>query len=91
MLVQYRQHLKIDVVGKVENFAADMALVLHRAGVRRIPDVQWRPWQIAPAPYSFDAVLTPELQARLDGLYRADYRHLGYRARPKDEESGPLA
>jgi hypothetical protein len=91
MLVQYRQHLKIDVVGKVENFAADMALVLHKAGVRRIPDVQWRPWRTAPAPHSFEAVLTPELQARLDGLYGGDYRHLGYRAAPKDGQSGPLA
>jgi hypothetical protein len=78
-------------VGKVENFAADMALVLHKAGVRRIPDVQWRPWRTAPAPYSFDAVLTPELQARLNGLYGADYRHLGYRAGPKDGQSGHLA
>lgn len=82
MLVQYRQHLKIHVVGKVENFAADMALVLHKAGVRRVPDVQWRPWRHAPAPFSFEQVLTPELQALLDGLYESDYRHLGYRAGP---------
>jgi hypothetical protein len=91
MLVQYRQHLKIDVVGKVENFAADMALVLHKAGVRRIPDVQARPWRHAPAPFSFDEVLTPELQARLDALYESDYRHLGYRAKPANEELSRLA
>ena len=91
MLVQYRQHLKIDVVGKVENFAADMALVLHKAGVRRIPDLQYRPWQTPPAPYSFDEVITPELQARLDRLYGADYRHLGYRARAVDDEPRHLA
>jgi hypothetical protein len=91
MLVQYRKHFKIDVVGKVENFAADMALVLHKAGVRRIPDVQWRPWLNEPAPFSFDEVLTPELQALLDGLYDSDYRHLGYRARAVGEEPQRLA
>lgn len=79
MLVHYRQHLKIDLVGKVESFAADMALVLHKAGVRRIPDVQWRPWRHPAAPFSFDEVLTPELQAQLDRIYDADYKHLGYR------------
>jgi hypothetical protein len=91
MLVHYRQHLKIDLVGKVENFAADMALVLHKAGARRIPDVQWRPWRTAPAPYSFEAVLTPELQVGLDSLYGADYRHLGYRTGPKDGQPADLA
>lgn len=79
MLVHYRQHLKVDLVGKVENFAADMALVLHKAGVRRLPDVQWRPWRHPAAPFSFEEVLTPELQALLDRIYDADYRHLGYR------------
>ncbi|HEV8692241.1 MAG TPA: sulfotransferase family 2 domain-containing protein [Ideonella sp.] len=78
MLVAYRKHFKIDVVGKVENFAADMALVLHKAGVRRVPDLTQRPWRHPPAPYSFDELLTPELQAQLDRLYEADYRHLGY-------------
>ena len=92
MLVQYRQHLKIHVVGKVENFAADMALVLHKAGVRRVPDVQWRPWRHGPAPFSFEQVLTPELQALLDALYEPDYRHLGYRAgAPGDDELPRLA
>jgi hypothetical protein len=79
MLVAYRQALKIDRVGKVENFAADFALVLHKAGVRRIPDVTQRPWLNPPAPHSFEDVLTPELQRQLDRLYEADYRHLGYR------------
>lgn len=79
MLVHYRQHLKIDHVGKVENFAADMALVLHKAGVRRIPDVQSRPWRHPAAAYSFDDVLTPELRAQLGRIYAADYLHLGYR------------
>jgi hypothetical protein len=79
MLVQYRKHLKIDLVGKVENFAADMALVLHRAGVRRAPDVTMRPWRHAESPFSFEEVLTPALQAQLDRLYEADYVHLGYR------------
>jgi hypothetical protein len=91
MLVQYRQHLKIDVVGKVENFAADMALVLHKAGVRRVPDVQWRPWRHVAAPFSFDEVLTPELQSRLYKLYESDYRHLGYRTGPVGDELSRLA
>jgi hypothetical protein len=77
---------------KVENFAADMALVLHKAGVRRVPDVQWRPWRHGPAPFSFEQVLTPELQALLDALYEPDYRHLGYRAgAPGDDELPRLA
>jgi hypothetical protein len=91
MLVHYRQHLKIDVVGKVENFAADMALVLHKAGVRRIPDVRYRPWRASPAPYSFEDVITPALQAQLDRLYGSDYRHLGYQAGAVDDESRQLA
>jgi hypothetical protein len=86
MLVHYRKTLKIDMVGKVERFAADMAQVLHKAGVRRIPDVQYRPWRHAPAPFSFDEVLTPDLQAQLDQIYGADYRHLGYRC---DEPATP--
>jgi hypothetical protein len=73
MLVHYRQHLKIDLVGKVENFAADMALAC-KAGVRRIPDVQWRPGATA-APFSFEDVLT---RARRFGRVAADYKHLGY-------------
>jgi len=85
MLVHYRQHLKIDVVGKVENFAADMSLVLHKAGVRRIPDVQFRPWRHPAAPFSFDEVLTPELQALLSRIYDADYKHLGYVRRGEPE------
>jgi len=80
MLVQYRKHLKIDQVGKVENFAADMALILHKAGVWRVPDVNARPWRHPAAPFSFDEVLTPALQAQLDRLYEADYVHLGYRS-----------
>lgn len=80
MLVQYRKHLKIDVVGKVENFAADMALILHRAGVRRVPDVTARPWRNPPAPFTFKEVLTPTLQILLNRLYEADYVHLGYRS-----------
>jgi hypothetical protein len=80
MLVKYRQHVKIDLVGKVENFAADMALILHRASVRRVPDVHARPWRHPPPPFSFDEVLTPALQAQLDRLYEADYIHLGYRS-----------
>jgi Sulfotransferase family len=80
MLVHYRQRLKIDLVGKVENFAADMALALHKAGVRRIPDVRFQPWRHPAAPFSFDEVLTPELQSQLDRIYAADYKHLGYRA-----------
>jgi hypothetical protein len=79
MLVQYRQRLKIDLVGKVENFAADMALALHKAGVRRIPDLQVFPWRHPPAPYTFEEVLCPELQDQLHRLYEADYVHLGYR------------
>lgn len=79
MLVRYRQHIKIDQVGKVENFAADLALILHRAGVSRAVDVHARPWTNPPAPFSFDEVLTPDLQAQLDRLYEPDYIHLGYR------------
>lgn len=79
MLVHYRKHLKIDLVGKVENFEADMALVLHRAGARRAPDLTRRPWRHAQAPFSFEELLTPALQAQLDRLYEADYVHLGYR------------
>jgi hypothetical protein len=36
-------------------------------------------------------VLTPELQVRLDSLYGADYRHLGYRTGPKDGQPADLA
>jgi hypothetical protein len=82
MLVQYRKFLKIDQVGKVENFAADMAVVLHRAGVGRAPDVTRLPWRHAPAAFSFEQVLTPELLAQLDRLYQSDYVHLGYRRQP---------
>lgn len=79
LLKQYRKQLKIDLVGKVENFPSDMAMVLHRAGVRRIPDVNWIPRKSAEGEFSFDEVLTPELQTLLDRLYEADYIHLGYR------------
>lgn len=79
MLVQYRKQLKIDQVGKVENFAADMAMILHRAGVRRAPDVTLYPWRHPTAAFSFEEVLTPALQTQLDRLYESDYIHLGYR------------
>lgn len=81
MLAKYRRHLNIHLVGKVENFAADMAQVLHRAGVRRIPDVRQLPVRHGVAPYAFEEVVTPEHQAVLDRVYAGDYRHLGY-ARP---------
>jgi hypothetical protein len=83
MLVHYRKHLKIDVVGHVENFAAEMAVILHRAGVRRIPDVRWRPWRHAVVPYSYDEVITPALQERLERIYERDFRHLGYQRQPE--------
>lgn len=79
MLAQYKKQFKIDVVGRVESFAADMAQILHRAGVRRIPDLQFRPWRHPAAPFSFEETVTPEVQARLDWLYDSDYAHFGYR------------
>ncbi|WP_374568522.1 sulfotransferase family 2 domain-containing protein [Ideonella sp.] len=83
MLAHYRKHLKIDVVGRVEAFAAEMAVILHRAGVRRIPDVRWRPWRHAVVPYSYDEVITPALQERLERIYERDFRHLGYQREPE--------
>ena len=81
MLVHYRRFVKIDIVGKVENFAPDMAQVLHRAGVHRIPDTNYRPWRHVAQPHSFAEVLTPQIQAQLDRLYPGDYKHLGYAGR----------
>ncbi len=82
MLAQYKKQFKIDVVGRVESFAADMAQILHRAGVRRIPDLQFRPWRHPAAPFGFEETVTPEVQARLDWLYDGDYTHFGYRKPP---------
>lgn len=79
MLLHYRQHLKIEQIGKVEDFAADMALILHRASVRRTPDLTRLPWRHPTAAFSFEEVLTPDLQAQLDRLYESDYIDLGYR------------
>lgn len=82
MLAQYKKQFKIDVVGHVENFAGDMAQILHRAGVRRVPDLQFRPWRHPAPPFSFEETVTPEVQARLDWLYDGDYTHFGYRKPP---------
>ncbi|MFO1340054.1 MAG: sulfotransferase family 2 domain-containing protein [Burkholderiaceae bacterium] len=82
MLAQYKKQFKIDVVGHVESFAADMAQILHRAGVHRIPDLQFRPWRHPAPPFSFEETMTPEVQARLDWLYEGDYTHFGYRKPP---------
>jgi hypothetical protein len=79
MLSAFRRHLRIDIVGRVENFAADMARILHRAGPRRVPDLRHRPWTNPPSPYTFEQVITPALQQQLDRLYEVDYVHLGYR------------
>lgn len=82
LLAQYKKQFKIDVVGHVENFAGDMAQILHRAGVRRIPDLQFRPWRHPAPPFSFEETVTPDVQARLDWLYDGDYTHFGYRKPP---------
>lgn len=83
MLAEMRQHVDIHVVGRVEHFASDMAYILHRAGVRRLPDVRQVPVRHGIAPYSFEEVVTPAHQALLDRIYASDYRHLRY-GNPQD-------
>jgi hypothetical protein len=81
-LARLAQVAAIDYVGRVEDFASDMAWLLHRANVRRVVDLRRRP----PArlgTLSFDDIITPALQAQLDRIYARDYTDLGYRtARP---------
>lgn len=78
VLAEMRQHVKIQVVGRVEHFASDMAYILHRAGVRRLPDLRQLPVRHGIAPYGFDEVVTPAHQAILDRIYASDYKHLRY-------------
>lgn len=78
-LARFRRHVKIGFVGRVEDFASDMAWVLHRSVPRRLPDLQFRPWRHPAAAYPFEQVVTPEIQATLDRVYAADYAELGYR------------
>jgi len=74
-----------DVAGERPHVAAPddhVRLALGLAGVGEVGTaghVNHRPWRHMPAPYSFEEVVTPELQRQLDRIYDADYRHLGYR------------
>jgi hypothetical protein len=78
MVTQYKRFMTVNYIGKLENFPADMAEVLHRAGVHRIPDVRFLPWRHAPPPYPFDEVLDTRIQTQLDRLYGMDYINFGY-------------
>lgn len=76
------QAAPLDYVGRVEDFAADMAWLLHRANVRRVVDLRRRPAGRL-GNLSFDDIITPALQSQLDRIYERDYADLGYRtARP---------
>jgi hypothetical protein len=78
MLSQFKKHLRIDVVGRMESFQADMAHILHRSGARRLPDLSVRPWLNAPPPHAFEEVVDAALLQRIERLYEPDYVHLKY-------------
>jgi Sulfotransferase family len=77
MLDHYRKFLRIDVVGRVENFTADMAQVLHRAGVRRIPDLTKSPHHKS-AHHRFEEVASVSALTRIGELFELDYVRFNY-------------
>jgi hypothetical protein len=78
MLSQFKKHVRIDVVGRLESFQADMAHILHRSGARRLPDLSVRPWLNPPPPHAFEQVVDAALLQRIEQLYEPDYVHLKY-------------
>lgn len=76
-LARLTQVVAIDYIGRVENFASDMAWLLHRANVRRVVDLRRRPAGRLDT-LSFDAIITPALQTQLERIYERDYADLGY-------------
>lgn len=78
----YRRHVSEPFIGKVESFEADFAELLHRADVRRVPDLSVRPWRCPLSPFALADVLTPTSRDALQRLYAADYQELGYEPAP---------
>ena len=72
-LARFRERLQVKDIGLLAFYPAQMARILHRAGVTRIPDLRERPWCHPPAPHPYEEVVTPDIQVKLDRIYRADY------------------
>lgn len=72
-LARFRERLQVKEIGLLAGYPAQMARILHRAGVNRIPDLRKRPFWHPRAPHPYAEVVTPDIQAKLDRIYRADY------------------
>lgn len=78
LLAHYRKFLKIDIVGRVENFKADMAQVLHKAGVHRIPNLTQPCCRGLATADRFEDMLSDNVQACIVKLYEPDYLSFKY-------------
>ncbi len=79
LISAYRESLDIDVIGCQENFEGDMAQILHRAKVRRAPDVRLQMHPCAAPPFALTSVVSFPLRRRIAGIYRVDYAKFQFR------------
>ena len=80
LIRKYSERLSIDVIGKVESYESDVAVVLDRMGkadCRELLKVKFN--EGLPAPFPLEHILTDEIRQLAADIYADDYVELGYR------------